>query len=44
MFLFRFKKTNRHILHTGDFRASSELVNSVHFKNVKIHTIHLDTT
>jgi hypothetical protein len=44
MFLFRFKKTGKYVLHTGDFRAADDLVNNNIFKNVKIDTIHLDTT
>lgn len=44
MFLFRIKKTGRYVLHTGDFRASDELIGNKFFQNIKIDTIHLDTT
>jgi DNA cross-link repair 1A protein len=44
MFLFRFKNTGRYVLHTGDFRACPELVENALFRNIKIDTIHLDTT
>ena len=44
MFLFKFKKTDRYVLHTGDFRASDELISNSFFENIKIDTIHLDTT
>ncbi|RNA12385.1 DNA cross-link repair 1A, partial [Brachionus plicatilis] len=44
MFLFRFKKTGKYVLHTGDFRASDELVQRFALRNLTIDTIHLDTT
>ena len=44
MFLFRFKKTGKYALHTGDFRASYELVMSDMLRSIKIETVHLDTT
>jgi hypothetical protein len=44
MFLFKFKKNGKYLLHTGDFRASDEVVYNRMFENIKIDTIHLDTT
>ncbi|CAF0851124.1 unnamed protein product [Brachionus calyciflorus] len=44
MYLFRFKKTGKYVLHTGDFRASNELVQNFIARNYRIDTIHLDTT
>lgn len=44
MFLFRVKKNGKYILHTGDFRASDDLIKSRFFQDIHIDTIHLDTT
>lgn len=44
MFLFKFKKTGKYILHTGDFRASDELIQNRMLQNIKLDTVHLDTT
>lgn len=44
MFLFKFKKTGKYVLHTGDFRASDELCNNKLLQNIKIDTVHMDTT
>lgn len=43
MFLFKLK-TGKCILHTGDFRASSDMEEYPEFWNNEIHTIYLDTT
>jgi len=43
MFLFRINKS-KYILHTGDFRASNELVNDLMLKQIKLDIIYLDTT
>lgn len=43
MFLFKLK-TGKCILHTGDFRASSDMEEYPEFWNNDIHTIYLDTT
>ena len=46
MFLFRLNLNGKlkYILHTGDFRASDELINDPMLKNLVIDTVHLDTT
>ena len=48
MFLFRISTIQsgkyKYILHTGDFRASEELIQNSMLQNIKIHTVHLDTT
>ena len=44
MFLFKFKQAGKHIIHTGDFRASSDLVNDQMLRGISIDTVHLDTT
>jgi DNA cross-link repair 1A protein len=43
MFLFRINKS-KYILHTGDFRASNELVEELLLKRIKLDIIYLDTT
>lgn len=47
MFLFKIKvnrSTPKYILHTGDFRASDSLVNSLKELNLKLDVVYLDTT
>ena len=44
MFLFRLNKLKKYILHTGDFRASDELITDNLLKNIKIDIVYLDTT
>ncbi len=44
MFLFKLHKLRKYILHTGDFRASDELINNAVFNSIKIDIIYLDTT
>lgn len=44
MFLFKLNRAKKYILHTGDFRASDELVNNIFNKSIKIDIIYLDTT
>lgn len=44
MFLFKLNKLKKYILHTGDFRASEELVENAVFKKIAIDVIYLDTT
>ena len=44
LFLFKLNKLKKYILHTGDFRASDELINNQVFKKITIDIIYLDTT
>ncbi len=44
MFLFKLNKLRKYILHTGDFRASDELIDNAVFKAIKVDLIYLDTT
>lgn len=44
MFLFKLNRLKKFILHTGDFRASNELVSDLFSRNIKLDIIYLDTT
>ena len=48
MFLFHLPRENKTILHTGDFRASQQLIAStlkwLEKRERKVHTVYLDTT
>jgi len=44
MFLFKLNKLRKFVLHTGDFRASDELVNNIIFSKISIDIVYLDTT
>lgn len=44
LFLFKLNKLRKYILHTGDFRASDELISNEVFQKISIDVIYLDTT
>ena len=44
MFLFKLNKLKKYILHTGDFRASDDLINNSIFSAISLDIIYLDTT
>ena len=44
MFLFYFKNTKQYILHTGDFRAATSVIENPMLQCINIDVVYLDTT